>query len=288
MAREISEIYNEMIDEKNNYTVLSELQPSIDSSQDLLNNLTSTSKVAIWRLIFFIASLAIWVHEKLFDTHKAQVDELLDTQRVGTLPWYVAQSKSFQYGDSLTYNDNTYQFEYSLLDEEKKIISHAAAIETDGKIILKVVKAGSTSLEPLSAVQKAAFDEYIKQIKFAGTIVHVISENADDMNLSLNIVYDPLVLLSDGESIDSPGNYPVQLAVESYVQSLPFNGVFTVNELISYLKSIPGVVDAICKEAEARFGAVDYVDILSTDKESYQSYSGYISINNLGLTFMLD
>ena len=69
MARQISEIYNELVLEKQNFTQLNALQPNIDSSQTLLNDLNTSSKVAVWRLIFFVVAVGIWSLENIFDIH---------------------------------------------------------------------------------------------------------------------------------------------------------------------------------------------------------------------------
>ena len=50
MARTIGEIYDLLVAEKNNQPTLAALQPAIDDEQTLLSDLTSASKVAIWRL----------------------------------------------------------------------------------------------------------------------------------------------------------------------------------------------------------------------------------------------
>ena len=76
LARTILEIYDSIIAEKQNMASLNALQPSIDSSQDLLNDLTSSSKVAVWRLWAFITAVAINVFEVFHYQHVAWIENI--------------------------------------------------------------------------------------------------------------------------------------------------------------------------------------------------------------------
>ncbi len=74
MARTVKEIYNEMVLEKQSMSTLNGLHPGIDNAQTLLTDLTTQSKVTIWRLLFFVTAVGIWIHEKLFDKHKEEIE----------------------------------------------------------------------------------------------------------------------------------------------------------------------------------------------------------------------
>ena len=95
MARTIAEIYDSIIAEKQNMSSLNALQPSIDSSQDLLNDLTSSSKVAVWRLWAFITAVAINVFEVIHDQHVAWIENRATQIPTGTTIWYHEQSLLF-------------------------------------------------------------------------------------------------------------------------------------------------------------------------------------------------
>ena len=71
MARTIQQIYDAIITEKQNMTALNALQPSVDNAQTLLSDASSSSKVAAWRLLFWVVAAAIYLHEVIFDKHKA-------------------------------------------------------------------------------------------------------------------------------------------------------------------------------------------------------------------------
>lgn len=67
MARTIEEIQAEIYREKENY--------------EELNELNSTSKTALWRLWIYIVAVAIWSLEKLFDLHRADINERIRVQK---------------------------------------------------------------------------------------------------------------------------------------------------------------------------------------------------------------
>ena len=63
MSRTINEIYNEMISEKEQKRFLNELQPNIDSGQNLLNDLTTSSRLQ-FGVCIFTSSPLLFGHTK--------------------------------------------------------------------------------------------------------------------------------------------------------------------------------------------------------------------------------
>jgi len=89
MARELSDIYNEIITEKESMTTLrTQFSPFPDTFNNLLWTISSGSKVAIWRLWVWLVAYAIWMFEKVQDTFKSEVEALISSTRFGTLPLY--------------------------------------------------------------------------------------------------------------------------------------------------------------------------------------------------------
>ncbi len=58
MARKILEIYDEIIEEKELQPSLTGLLPLGETSDNLLDDLTSGSKVAVWRLWAYLTAVA--------------------------------------------------------------------------------------------------------------------------------------------------------------------------------------------------------------------------------------
>lgn len=274
MARTVKEIYNEMVLEKQQMTVLSSLQPSIDNAQNLLSDLTTQSKVAIWRLLFFVTAVAIWVHEKLFDRHKAEIEIRANELITGTARWYREQCFVFQYGDAIQWVDNKYT--YPRVNPANQIIKRAAVIEAGGQVRIKVAKLDTDGLPaPLSVAEITAFKAYIGQIKFAGTSISVISRDADLLKVSFDVVYDPLVMNGIGELIIDPSVKPVESAINDYIQNLPFNGVLNLTSLTDAVQQAEGVIDPVLNGAAAKYGRLAYQVI---DKK-YNADAGHMKID---------
>jgi hypothetical protein len=273
MARTIEEIYNALVEEKERLSSLNALQPAIDDSQTLLTNLTTSSKVAIWRLLLWVVAFGIWTHEKVFDLHKQEIEARANELITGVPLWYRDQSLVFQYGDALVWNGKKYL--YDPIDLNKRIIKRCSVIEAAGQVRIKVAKLTSDVPSPLSTEERTAFLEYIQKIKFAGTNVAIISEEADKIRVYYKIKRDPLVLASNGELISTPGTFPVNDAIESYIKNLPFDGVFSVTQLTDAVQKAVGVVDPVLISAEAKYGSLAYQNIEMT----YESNAGHMAID---------
>jgi len=275
MARTISEIYNAIISEKQNQTELTALQPAIDNSQTLLEDLTSTSKVEIWRLIFWVTSVAIWSFEKIMDQFKAEVEATADSLIVGTDRWLQLRALEFQLGDQLQFIDEKYQ--YSVIDETKKIIKTASVITQNSQVVIKVAKDdGSGGLEPLTSSELQSFNAYMLNIAPAGTNMGALSIEADDVLLSYDIVYNPLILASNGESLSSPGTFPVEDAINAYIQGLPFDGVLNLTKLTDAIQQVEGVNDPVLNSAQAK---PTYQISYATLNKNYVAIAGYMALD---------
>jgi hypothetical protein len=273
MARTINEIYLSIVAEKNNQPTINSLQPAVDSEQQLLSDVASASKVADWRLWAHIISVAIWVHENLWDIFKAEVDTIVADAIPGTARWLRNQALLFQYGDSLSWIDNKYQ--YAVIDTTKQIIKFSAVIETGGQIRLKVAKLVGGVPTKLNSTELAAFQVYINQIKFAGTNVLIISYDPDLLKITYSVKYDPLVLAPDGSLISDPSIFPVENALNAYISGIEWAGIFNFTKATDAIQAASGIVDPVITAAEGKPYAGSYALI----NQNYESVAGYMQID---------
>jgi hypothetical protein len=274
MARTVLQIYDEMIAEKQTMANLSALHPSIDSSQNLLTDLTSASNVAAWRLLLFVVAFGIWTVEKLFDSHVEWINNRANEIVSGTLPWYVRETLKFQYGDSLIWDDDRYK--YAVIDPTNQIVKLATANESGGVITLKTAKLdGSGQPEQLSSGELSALEEFWSKWKFGGARIQVVSRPADLLKVYFKVYYDPLVLTSTGELISTPGVFPVEAAIKEYIKSLPFDGVYSTTALTDRIQNAQGVVNPVHLNSEKKFGAGAYSPLI----DYYQANAGYLKID---------
>lgn len=239
MARKIDLIQQEMFD-------------SISANANLAE-LTSTSKVSIWRLFVFVVAFSIWVLENLFDTHDKEVKEVIQNDKAHRPSWYITKAKAFQYGFPLIYDtdkyDNTGYTDTQV--EDSKIIKYAAATPNAGQVYVKIATEISGVLAPLTDVQKVSFDAYFKEIADMGVKYLVVNHLPDILLINIQIERDPLVLDANGMSILN-ANYPVEDAINEYMKELPFNGELVLAHLIDKIQLAQGVVIPTIVNAESQ------------------------------------
>jgi hypothetical protein len=274
MARSYSEIYDQMVAEKQSAATLNELQPNIDSSQQLLTDLTNPAKVGVWRVIFSTIAWHIFVVESLFDLHKQWINNRAIEIQTGTLPWYRDLALRFQFGDSLLFINGVYK--YLAINPSIQIVKLATCNESGGNIILKVAKFDSAGdPEELSAPELTSLQDYIKKMKFAGAKVSVVSRPPDLIKVHYKVYYDPLVLSPTGEMLSLPGVYPVRSAINTYCKSLPFDGVYSKTAQTDLIQQALGVVDPVHQSTEVKYGANPY----TTFDDYYQPNAGYLIVD---------
>jgi len=224
---------------------------------------TSTSKVAIHRLFTRIVASCIWTVEVLFDTLKAEINDIIALMKPHTLRWYAKKAKDFQFGFSLPLDSDTYD-NTGFTDDDVaagKIVVYSAVTEgEDGKLRIKVATQGA-DIQPLTGPQLAPFTEYVGRYKDAGVRVQIDSLPADKLKMGLKIYYDPLILNSDGQRIDGADNQPVQNAVKDYLKNLPFNGIFVLAFMTDALRKVEGVVIPHIASCQTAFGALPFTSV---------------------------
>lgn len=289
----IDEIKQEMVDQKN-----------LEAG---LSGLTSTSLTAIWNLIFFICATSIkWISD-LFVVLEEDIETRKKEIPVGTQKWYADESLLFQYGDSLVFQ-NTYVDEngdtvtligknlvYDPVVPANQIVALAAADVANGLTIIKAAKLVADVSTKLSAPELAAFTSYWIDKRFSGTAVSIISVDPDLLKAQYTITYNAQVLAADGSLLSSPTTFPVEDAINAYLQSFQvldnFAGNMQVMKLTDAIQEATGVLNAVANVIEGRPDAGIFVDILASTEQSYNSTAGYMAIDpafplNTNLTYI--
>jgi len=255
-------------------STLNGLVPNPDLAQDLLTDVTTTSKVARWRWFVWIVACGIYALDVLFDLLKIDMEDIAKKSRFGTLPWYVQKSFEFQFGDVLIQDSNK-EWKYATINTANQIIKRAASQEGVNLVVLKVAKLVGGVASPLSSTELSAYDTYIKKLKPPGINVSIITDVADELQLYITVNYDPLVLSSTGELLSTPGSYPVIDAVNNYIDNIDFNGVFELMTAVDYLQTAQGVKSVYITSALARYGANPFVAFT----QKYLPNAGHLKID---------
>lgn len=237
------------------------------------------SKVSLENIIFSVVATAMWFNAKLFAQHKEDVLTLLKENRAHTTEWYATRARAFQFGSELV--SETDQYDNSTLTdeqiEEQQIIKFAASMESANQsyLFIKVATESEGVKQPLGSRELQALKAYLGQIKDAGVRIKVINEPADSIRLKLDIYYNPMILDSYGKRLDGSDDTPVQSAIEHYISTLSFNGLYINQSLVDSLQVVEGVEIAELKEASSRYGAL--VEYRPIDARSVP-YAGYYQI----------
>lgn len=241
MARTIQQIFDEqkaeairLATEQNNGEALA-----------MFNN---TSRVALWRLLFFTMAFCAWSLEKIFDGFVDLVNSIIAALTPHSLRWYRTKALSFQFGFDLIAETDKYNNTGKTADEieASKVVKYAAVNEAlvDGRRVLLVKVAGvdgSGNLIQLPGAQEAAFIAYMERVKDAGNMLIIYNRVADILKTEVDVYYNPLLLSFDGSRLDGLGGKPLEDAAISYLLNLPFNGEFSNAAFIDTLQNAFGV-----------------------------------------------
>ncbi len=274
MARTVKEIKDEMTAEFiSNSTVVEKY--GLDSTKTFEEQF---SKASIESILFYVFAFCAWTVEKLFDTHKTEVTNYIDEMKPHSLRWYVNKVKDFRFGQSLIEDTDRYSDE-GLTEkeiEDRQIVKYAAASEQNATLYIKVAGSGH---KPISEEQQQALTEYLAEIKDAGVRIVVRNANADKIKMSLRIFYNPMILQSNGNSLQ--GGTPVIDAIQQYVENLPFNGEFRKVDLVDALQQVEGVVMPELVSVSTSV-ATSYYKILDDAYE--KPFSGYYEFDTESTT----
>ena len=247
MARATTEIYNDLLAKK-------EATPE-------LSGLTSTSKVAIWRLWLWIVAYATYILESLWDVKAKELEQQAANTLVGTISWYAQKCREWQYGYQLEWIDNVYT--YATHDDNAKLAKWVAISEVEGGLWIKVAKDdGNGNPTPLTTAELNDLRAYMHQLKMVGTRLTIVSLDADKLAFDIDVYYY--------------GNYAVVKdnvinAIINYLNKLPFDGALSRANLITVINEVAGVEDVYINTLTAQYGnnpaeAIDRIAV---------PYSGY-------------
>lgn len=287
MARTVLEIYNSLIAKKQDFSELNGLTPSYavgdNPYQSMLDELSSASAVSLWRLWLFLVACAHHTMEVLFDSFKADAEEIANRSLIGSLPWYEEKMKKWQYGFSPIWDSQNYTWNYSDTTSTgaiaARIIKHVSATEERNnlfnEVLLKLAKESSPGvLVPLDSAELTSADIYLDRIKPPGVKTVTISLPADSFRGSFKVYFDG--------TLDPTVFTPVfEQELSNYLKAIDFNGTFFMDDFLVFLKSIPGVkhIEIISVEVKA-----DADTVFSPVMDRYTPAAGYFNLIPVGTT----
>ncbi|GFR66673.1 nucleotidyltransferase [Elysia marginata] len=221
--------------------ILKEINTEADKLPALNELQANTSKVAFWKALKDIVAFAILTLEKAFNHHLNEVKTMIIRTEPGTDEWYKDLALNYQDGDTIAVQNN--RTVYLQKDESKRIIKRVSITENpEGGFKIKVAKAGSSGLAPLTDEARTRFSVYIGRVKFVGVPIEVVSLPADSLSITATIELDSLLFKADGSRLND-GKTPIDTAITDYLESFPFDTPFYLSKLVDAVQSVEGVMD---------------------------------------------
>lgn len=263
MKKKIDEIQNEMLAIKEQSAELSTLE--ILATGERVAELTSKSKVAVWRLFIYIIAVAHYVQRQLWDIFRNETEARVEATRPHTKKWYEGKARAFRLEQELIKGTDKYS-DAGLTQqqiEDRQIIKHAAiekiVINGYGLLRAKVAKENNGELVSLNNTELEALEKYFERVADAGSVVLPTSRPPDSLKLEIDFYYDPLVLNSYGQRLSGGQEQPAVVAIENYLKSLEFNGQLVLEKLEDYLKKhTDGALFPKIKRAWSKYGNLSY------------------------------
>jgi hypothetical protein len=275
MARTITYWYDVIVAEKQTFPNLNGLQPSIDNSQTLLTDLSTTSKVARWRLLVWCVAVAAWTLDVLFDLYIIDVDAKIRKAIPGTPAWWQQKVFEFQYDAVTPQVIDLVNLEptYPVVDATKRIVTRCSITTNINKdVIIKVAK-GTTTPTPLSGPEIASLAGYVDVIRFAGISTIMINSASDKIQIQAQVFYNG--------QYSSTIQANVFAAITNYLSSIEFNGKVRVALIEDAIQAVPGVRDVVISGVYARPDAALIGDAVLVPRV-YDTYSGYVEEETTG------
>lgn len=258
------QIYDAMADAASQEAALGLLSPSPDTAAQLRAEVSSGSRVGIWRLFMWLFAYAAKIQQDLFDRYRVDVVNLSRDGQYGTRRWFVAKALAFQFGHALVLTEK--DGVYAVDDPGSRIVKRAAVQELANTVIVKVAKdTGGGLLGKLDPPELAAIDDYFQHLRPVVSVA-VLTADPDQVKITGTLVYDPETPIMAVQS-------GVKLAIDAYLRSLDFGGVMRATDLKRAVLSVAGVVDIDITKLEARSTGP-----LRPVNRVYHSYAGHMVI----------
>lgn len=196
------------------------------------------SRASVVSVLFHIFACAAWTVEKLFESHRQEVEKRIDAMLPHRPKWYGDKILAFMKGRTLMPDMDTYDTTgmTAAQIEAAHVVKHAVVSENaDASLVtIKVAGENNGTRAPLDAQTQTQLEAYIAEIKDAGVRTALVNAEPDLFTCKLKIFFDPLLLANDVKKACCD-------AVRTYVENLPFNGEYTNMALVDAVQAVNGV-----------------------------------------------
>lgn len=192
-----------------------------------VTTITNSSIVGRWRLMLWIFCYMIFQHEK---DMMANMKKFRPQNRENL----IYEIKNFHDGlpfnwvwDDAEHTAGRYQYDLTGVNDAdaRKVIKQCAIRKgNDGRLVIKITGDGA----PIANDAETRAQSYIDMILPPGTVWQLVNKEGDSLKFDLTAYVDPQIIdLTTGKLLNTDQNVkPVEVAVNSYLKNLEFNGAF--------------------------------------------------------------
>jgi hypothetical protein len=268
MARNVQQIFNEILAEKATLSSLNGLTtPSgVNQAQLLLGQLSSGSRVALWRLWTWIIAFSIYTMELFWDTAKSELTSLADEAFIGSAKWLAQKVKDAQLGDIPIVSDD-FKVTYNTVDESKRFITKVSIGRENGVVIVKTAAGSPDALRTLSDTELSYGSAWLNAIQFVAPKAVMVRRAADKLKVDLKIYFSGLYAEADVKA-------GIETAIRTYLATTDFDGLISVQKLTDSIQAVPGVNDVEVDSYQARPASSTAFTNFSNQR-GYSPFAGY-------------
>lgn len=227
------------------------------------------STVSVESILFYTVAVCIWTLETLFDRFRSDVSTRIDEIIAHRPKWYRDKMLGFMVNKTLVPDKDYYDTSLMSVNdiEAARVVKHAVATENKDASILTIKVAGEANgvRTPLPKEVEAQLDAYIYEIKDAGVRINLVNIAPDEFNFSCDIFYNPMLLPENVQDA-------CIAAVKSYIENLPFNGMYTNMDLVDNLQNVDGVKVVELRESSSKEAGVDTTEAIDAVKVPAAGY----------------
>ena len=245
---------------------------TVQAQYPALASLDSPSEASFYQLLRKMWATLVQLVEGYIDGESARLIAAIESARPGTLSWYGESAKAWQVGDVLAVVDG--RMRYVVPDESKQLVKQVCVVEdpNNARLLMKVVK---DARAPLTSEELGAFRDYMRQVKYAGVQLDVVSLPADELKLTAQVRVNRQLIGTNGQAVGSEA-LPVWDAINAYGQFLRLDSQLVLMDLVDAAQAVPGVLDFHITEASIRAaGTLEWTVFQS----SIESLAGHVVLH---------